>query len=168
MPDSAQPLAPLSAEEEAMVRAYGRCDVLLARAVDIDMIREQHPPLSEYTTMQVLSEAPDRQLRMKELAIACGFSHSGMSRIVNKMESAGLVERVRSDDDGRGFHAVLTEAGLQRLEQAWPSNLASVRRHIFDHLDGIDLAPVTKALQLIADALDGGPASVNNPAGRRS
>jgi DNA-binding MarR family transcriptional regulator len=155
MHDSAQPLAPLTAEEEAMLRAFGRVEILLARAVDTDMIREQHLPLSEYTTLQVLSEAPDRQLRMNELAVACGFSHSGMSRIVHRLESLGLIDRVRCIDDGRGFNAVLNEAGLSRLQQAWPSNLASVRRHIFDHLDGIDLAPVTRVLELIADAHDG-------------
>jgi DNA-binding MarR family transcriptional regulator len=135
-----------------MLRAFGRVEILLARAVDADMIREQHLPLSEYTTLQVLSESPAQQLRMNELAVACGFSLSGMSRIVHRLESLELVERVRCVDDGRGFNAVLTDAGLARLRKAWPSNLASVRRHIFDHLEGIDLAPITRALELIADA----------------
>jgi DNA-binding MarR family transcriptional regulator len=151
MHDSVKPLVPLSAEEEAMLRAFGRVQALLARAVDADMIREQHLPLSEYTTLQVLSEAPGRRLRMTELAVACNLSLSGMSRIVQRLESLGLIERVRCEDDGRGFNAVLTEAGLNRLQQAWPSNLASVRRHIFDHLDGIDTAQVTRALERIAD-----------------
>jgi DNA-binding MarR family transcriptional regulator len=155
MRDSVQPLVRLSAEEEALLRAFGRVQALLARAVDADMIREQHLPLSEYTTLQVLSEAPDRRLRMNELASACDLSFSGMSRIVHRLESLGLVERVRSEDDGRGFNAVLTDAGLNRLQQAWPSNLASVRRHIFDHLDGIDIAQVTRALERIADANKG-------------
>jgi DNA-binding MarR family transcriptional regulator len=155
MRDSVRPLVPLSAEEEAMLRAFGRVQALLARAVDADMVREQHLPLSEYTTLQVLSEAPQRQMRMTELAVACNLSLSGMSRIVHRLESLGLIERVRSEDDGRGFNAVLTEAGLNRLQQAWPSNLASVRRHIFDHLDGIDMAPLTRALERIADANKG-------------
>ena len=155
MRDSVRPLVPLSAEEEAMLRAFGRVQALLARAVDADMIREQHLPLSEYTTLQVLSEAPDRRLRMTELAVACNLSLSGMSRIVHRLESLGLIERVRCEDDGRGFNAVLTDAGLNRLQRAWPSNLASVRRHIFDHLDGIDIALVTRALERIADANKG-------------
>ena len=152
MRDSVQPLVQLSAEEEALLRAFGRVQALLARAVDADMIREQHLPLSEYTTLQVLSEAPRRRLRMNELASACDLSLSGMSRIVHRLESLGLIERVRCEDDGRGFNAVLTDAGLNRLQQGWPSNLASVRRHIFDHLDGIDIAQVTRALERIADA----------------
>ncbi|WP_440105120.1 hypothetical protein [Streptosporangium sp. H16] len=49
--------------------------------------------------------------------------------------------------DARGWSAVLTAAGLARLERAWPSNLASVRRHFLDHLEGVDLARLARALQ---------------------
>jgi DNA-binding MarR family transcriptional regulator len=149
--DAPRPV-PLSAEEEAMLRALSRVMSRLARVVDADMVREQHLPLSEYTTLQVLSEAPGRQMRMNELATACNLSLSGISRIVQRLESLGFVQRVRCVDDARGFNAVLTDAGLLRLQQAWPSNLASVRRHIFAHLDGIDLTQVRRALERIADA----------------
>jgi DNA-binding MarR family transcriptional regulator len=149
--DAPRPV-PLSAEEEAVLRALSRVMSRLARVVDADMVREQHLPLSEYTTLQVLSEAPGRQMRMNELATACNLSLSGISRIVQRLESLGFVQRVRCVDDARGFNAVLTDAGLLRLQQAWPSNLASVRRHIFAHLDGIDLTQVRRALERIADA----------------
>lgn len=59
-----------------------------------------------------------------------------MTRVVARLETQGLIERVRSDDDARGWTAVLTGAGGDRLRQAWPSNLASVRRHFLDHLEG--------------------------------
>jgi hypothetical protein len=49
-----------------------------------------------------------------------------------------------------GWNAVLTDAGLARLERAWPTHLASVRRHVFDHLHGIDLAQAARALQRFA------------------
>jgi DNA-binding MarR family transcriptional regulator len=149
--DAPRPV-PLSAEEEAMLRALGRVMSRLARVVDADMVREQHLPLSEYTTLQVLSEAPGRQMRMNALATACNLSFSGISRIVQRLESLGFVQRVRCVEDARGFNAVLTDAGLLRLQQAWPSNLASVRRHVFAHLEGIDLTQVRRALERIADA----------------
>jgi hypothetical protein len=57
---------------------------------------------------------------------------------------------VRSSCDGRGLNAVLTEAGLDRLRRAWPTHLASVRRHVMDHLGGLDLPAVTAALQCLA------------------
>jgi DNA-binding MarR family transcriptional regulator len=70
---------------------------------------------------------------------------------------AGLVERVKAASDGRGQVAVLTPLGLERLEQAWPTHLASVRRHVTDHLDGIDLAALARALSAIASAELGPP-----------
>ncbi|MEN3536386.1 MarR family transcriptional regulator [Microbispora sp. ZYX-F-249] len=141
---------PLTADEEALVRALPRLMYALPRAIDADMVREQQLPLIEWTALMRLSEAPQRRLRMGELAVACELSLSGMTRIVTVLERQGLVERVRCDDDARGFNAVITDAGLVRLERAWPSNLASVRRHFLDHLEGIDLAHLARAIQNVA------------------
>jgi DNA-binding MarR family transcriptional regulator len=73
-----------------------------------------------------------------------------MSRIVGGLEAQGLVERQRASCDGRGLNAVLTDAGLDRLRRAWPTHLASVRRHMMDHLSELDLPAVTAALQHFA------------------
>jgi DNA-binding MarR family transcriptional regulator len=152
-------IPPLVAEEAAVIRALGRVMIVLPRAVDADMVREQRLPLSEYVTLMHLSEAPERRMRMSELATACDLSLSGMTRVVNRLEGQGLVERLRCDEDARGYYAVLTEAGFARLEQAWPSHLASVRRHVFDHLDGIDLVELARALRSIAPTTAGAAAS---------
>ena len=144
---TAQPLQPLTPDEEAVVRALPRVTYVLPRVIDADMMRDQQLPLTEYTTLMHLSEAPQRQMRMGELAVACELSLSGMTRVVTRLEGQGLIQRVRSDDDARGWNAVLTDVGLARLEQAWPTNLASVRRHFLDHLEGIDLARLARAIQ---------------------
>jgi DNA-binding MarR family transcriptional regulator len=75
-----------------------------------------------------------------------------MSRIVSRLEAQGLVKRQRSSCDGRGLNAVLTDAGLGRLRRAWPTHLASVRRHMMDHLSELDLPGVTAAVQRFASA----------------
>ncbi|MFG2077038.1 MarR family winged helix-turn-helix transcriptional regulator [Nonomuraea maritima] len=150
MTTSQPPVKPLTPEEEALVRALPRLIYALPRAIDADMVREQQLPLIEWTALERLREAPQRRMRMGELALACELSLSGMSRIVTVLERQGLVERVRCDDDARGLNAVLTDAGLARLEQAWPSNLASVRRHFLDHLDGIDVGRLAHAIQNVA------------------
>jgi DNA-binding MarR family transcriptional regulator len=106
--------------------------------------------LTEYITLMQLSESPRRTLRMSELAAACALSLSGMSRIVTRLESEGLVIRERASSDGRGLNAVLTDAGLRRLRRAWPTHLASVRRHVMDHLGLLDLPVVNAALQRFA------------------
>jgi DNA-binding MarR family transcriptional regulator len=146
-PKGAQPLNP---DEEAVVRSLNRVMYALPRAIDADMVREQRLPAIEYLALMHLSEAPDRQLRMSDLAAACEMSLSGMSRMVQKLEREGFVQRVRCEQDARGWNAVLTDAGLARLQQAWPTNLAAVRRHFLDHLTGIDLGKLSQALRYVA------------------
>ncbi|MEU4493290.1 MarR family winged helix-turn-helix transcriptional regulator [Streptomyces sp. NBC_00210] len=150
MSTAEQPLQPLNTDEEALLRELGRVMIVLPRVIDADMMRERHLPLSEYTTLMHLSEAAHRLMRMSELAAVCNLSLSGMTRIVTRLEKQGLVERVRCDADARGWNAVLTDAGLARLEQAWPAHLASARRHVFDHLEGADLTQLVRALRRIA------------------
>ncbi|MGR6317555.1 MarR family winged helix-turn-helix transcriptional regulator [Micromonospora soli] len=141
---------PLNPDEEAVVRSLTRVIYALPRAIDAEMVREQRLPLIEYLVLMHLSEAPDRQLRMSELATACEMSLSGMSRAVQKLEGQGYVERARCADDARGWNAVLTDAGFARLSDAWPSHLAAVRRHFLDHLAGLDLKKVAAALENVA------------------
>jgi len=104
-----------------------------------------------------LSEQPKRCMRMSELADAVAISVSGLTRVVERLARQGLVERVRAETDGRGQVAVLTEAGFARLEKAYPSHLASVRKHVMDHLAGIDLVAFTDAIARIAAAEKGPP-----------
>ncbi len=73
-----------------------------------------------------------------------------MTRIVNRLAEQDLVCRERSPDDGRGWNAVLTETGLDRLRQAWPTHLASMRRHVLNHLQALDLPALTAAVQHFA------------------
>src|SRR3954447_3582925 len=141
---------PLTAEEEAVVRSLPSLIYALPRAIDAEMMREQRLSNSEYLTLMHLSEAPGRRLRMQELARACEMSLSGTSRIVQRLESEGFIERVRCDQDGRSWHASLTDAGLARLEEAWPTNLAATRRYFLDHLKGLDLKKLAAALQNVA------------------
>ncbi|MET9122342.1 MarR family transcriptional regulator [Streptomyces sp. NPDC004528] len=141
---------PLTAEEESVVRALPSLLYALPRAIDADMAREQRMSNSEYLTLMHLSEAPDRRLRMQELARTIEMSLSGTSRIVHRLESEGYIERMRCGTDGRSWHASLTEAGLTRLEEAWPTNLAAVRRHFLDHLKDLDLKKLAAALRNIA------------------
>jgi DNA-binding MarR family transcriptional regulator len=141
---------PLSGAEEAVMRAFGRVILLLPRALDADLAREERMSLSEYTALRILSETPRHLMRMSELAVACDMSLSGMTRLAAKLESLGYLERVACESDARGFNAVLTPAGLARLSEAWPAHLASARRHIFDHLGQLDLQKLARALEAMA------------------
>lgn len=128
------------------MRALSRVILVLPRALDADLVREQRLPLNEYLVLMTLSEAPSRRMRMSELSNACDLSMSGITRIVARLEADKLVQRVRCESDARGWHAVLTDAGLARLQQAWPTHLASVRRYVMDHLENIDRAGLARVL----------------------
>src|ERR1700750_1171055 len=144
------PAVPLSGAEEEVMRAFGRMLVVMPKALDADLQRDQRMSLSEYTALRMLSEAEGRRLRMSELAIACDMSLSGMTRLAARLESLGHLRRVPCANDARGLNAILTDSGLARLQQAWPDHLASVRRHTFDHLGDVDLCALARALDRMA------------------
>ncbi|MEE1664257.1 MarR family winged helix-turn-helix transcriptional regulator [Streptomyces sp. WAC07094] len=143
-------IEPLNRDEEAFLRALGRVMALLPRTVDADMLEEHPISGTEYRVLMHLSEAPDNHMRMSELANMCGLSLSGMTRVVNRLQSQSFVVREKCSDDGRAWFAVLTAAGLALLKEAWPTNLASVRRHVFSRLEGCDIAAAAEVLERIA------------------
>ncbi len=143
-------ITPLDPDEEAFLRALGKVVALLPRVVDADMLEELPISGTDYTVLVHLSEAPHHQMRMSELADMCGLSLSGMTRVVNRLEAQSLVTRQECPDDGRAWLALLTNPGWKMLEQAWPTNLASVRRHIFSRLEGCNVAAAAEALERIA------------------
>jgi DNA-binding MarR family transcriptional regulator len=93
------------------------------------LIAEQRLSLAAYDVLVQLAELPDFRLRMTELADAILLSRSGVTRLVERLERAGLVSRERADGDGRGVVAVLTPVGLERLRAASGTHLTGVARH---------------------------------------
>ena len=89
---------------------------LLPRRLDSDLLRAVGIRANEYLTLMSLSEAPGGELRMSDLADAAALSASRMTRLVDELQSRGLVMKRASADDGRGHVAILTPAGLAKLE----------------------------------------------------
>jgi DNA-binding MarR family transcriptional regulator len=86
-------------------------------------------PLAWYDVLLQLAEAPQRRLRMAELADRVLLSRSGLTRLVDRLQAEGLVRREPSEHDRRGTYTVLAPAGLERLRRAAPVHLAGVQRH---------------------------------------
>ncbi len=148
--DAAKPArGPLTADEEAFLGALARVAIYLPRNFDADLGRAEGFPMSEYTVLMDVSEAPGRRLRMGDLASQTALSPGAVTRVVKVLEAKGLVEREVSADDGRGQEAVLTERGRLRLEQIRPAHVAGARLRVFDKLAGVDLAPCTDVLNRI-------------------
>ncbi|GIM93018.1 hypothetical protein Ato02nite_048110 [Paractinoplanes toevensis] len=110
--------------------------------------------LSEYVTLMNLSEAEDQEMRLTELALAAGLSLSRISRLVEDMRVRGLVTKRRAAADTRGFIATLTPAGLERLRDAYPTNLASARRRVLDHVAPRAVSGSGQVLAAIAEGMD--------------
>jgi len=142
--------APFSAAEATLIRAIRPAMAAMMRAFEEDL-RPQGLSHTEYIILIYLSEAPGRSMRLGDLADKCLQSASAVGRTVRRLEADGLVRRQQDPQDARSFNAILTDAGLARLEQAKPVHYASVRRHLFDCLEGIDLDQLAKAFQRMAD-----------------
>lgn len=108
----------------------------------------------DYEVLVRLSEAPDRRLRMSELADAVTNSPSRLSQRIDRLERDGLVGRSRCPNDGRAFYAVLTDAGFSRLDAAAPGHVAVVRRELIDRLTRDEVEFLAELLPRLAGPLD--------------
>lgn len=112
---------------------------------------EESLPVTWYDVLVQLSEAPDRRLRMQDLADRVLLSQSGLTRLVDRLEATGLVERTRCSEDGRGLFAQLTPEGLDTLRRAYPTHLRGVRAWFSDLLTDEEAAVMARAFTRIAD-----------------
>lgn len=127
---------------------------VLPRSIDNDMHQRAGLGLTKYLVLMSLSEAPDRRLRMSDLAAHMALSPSRMTRVVTQLEQDGLIERLMNAQDRRSNVAHLTSAGLQRLQDAWPAHLAAVRVLIFDHIDAAELPDLLRMLSILLEAAE--------------
>jgi DNA-binding MarR family transcriptional regulator len=106
----------------------------IVRALDAELEREHGLPLTSYDVLIQLSLAPDRRLRMFELADAIVLSRSGLTRLVERLEKGGLVERERGEADLRQMYARLTDRGFDVLAEATPTHVAGIKERFLDRL----------------------------------
>ena len=92
------------------------------------------PPLAWYDMLWAVRRAPGRQVRMAELADGLTLSRGGVTKLVDRLESEGLLRRERAEDDGRGYYAVLTDAGENMLRRMWPVYAGVLRETFVDPL----------------------------------
>jgi DNA-binding MarR family transcriptional regulator len=140
----------LTREQLGAWRAFLRAHASITRALEAELLAEQELSLASYDVLVQLAEAPDRRLRMTELADAVLLSRSGVTRLVDRLEKGGLVARCRVESDGRGVAARLTDAGLNRLRTASRTHLRGIARHFVNRLDAADLRELERISRLLA------------------
>jgi len=107
---------------------------------------ERDLPLAWYEVLLFLNRAQDGRLRMGELAGSLLLTPSGVTRLVDRMEAKGLIQRQRCPSDRRGWLAVITPAGRSRLKAAAPVHLRGVEEHFGSHLSNEEADIVASAL----------------------
>src|SRR6266508_438477 len=115
----------LTPEQLAAWSGFLQSHAQIVRALDAELEREHGLPLTSYDVLIQLSLAPDRRLRMFELADAVVLSRSGLTRLVERLERDGLVERARGEVDLRQMYARLTDRGFEVVADATPTHVRS-------------------------------------------
>jgi DNA-binding MarR family transcriptional regulator len=140
----------LTAEEQRMWRAFLVGVMTLLSTVEGQLQRESGIPFGYYEILVRLSEAPDRSMRMSQLADASTSSKSRLSHAVARLEERGWVERQDCETDRRGQFARLTDAGFAALAAAAPSHVEQVRRSLFDRISPEQARQLSEIMTAVA------------------
>jgi DNA-binding MarR family transcriptional regulator len=141
----------LSEQQMLAWRRFLRAHALVTRRLEGDLLSEQSLPLASYDVLVQLVEAPERRLRMSELAERVLLSRSGLTRLVDRLEREGLVRREACDSDARGLFTVLTDDGLSRLRAASPVHLRGVSAYGVGRLDEGEAEQLSALLARLLD-----------------
>ncbi|MEV5822433.1 MarR family transcriptional regulator [Micromonospora haikouensis] len=146
----------LNPDEQRTWRAYLAASRALMEKLDRELQRDAGMPHAYYEILVRLSEAPDRRLRMSDLADATGSSRSRLSHAAARLEASGWIRREDCPTDRRGQIAVLTDAGFATLAAAAPGHVEGVRRHIFDALSPAQVDQLRRISETMLDHLTEG------------
>jgi DNA-binding MarR family transcriptional regulator len=127
---------------------------LLPGVLDTQLRRDANLTSFEYYVLAMLSEAPERTLRMTELAAHTNATLPRLSHVVQRLENRGLVERYPCPEDGRATNARLTSAGWRKVQQAAPGHVANVRQHVIDPLTPEQVGQLTAIADSVLQQLD--------------
>src|SRR5213083_2319473 len=130
-------------------RLYFESALALQDILDAELERDAGIPLRSYDTLVHLEETPDG-LRMNELAERILYSKSGFTRVVDRMEEAGLVRRVRPENDRRSILVVLTDVGRTTMEEARRHHRHAIEEHFSRHLADADVKALTRSFEKVS------------------
>lgn len=134
---------------QSLLRAHDA----LVRRMSAELESERGLPLSWYEVLLRLNNAPGKWMRMQELANTSFFSPSGMTRLIDRMCEADLVERHTCDTDRRGIQVLLTPHGKDRLRTASGTHLRGIQEHFGRHLSDDQADELAEALTRVVDSL---------------
>jgi DNA-binding MarR family transcriptional regulator len=143
----------LDADQQSSWRSFVVGVTLLLDRLDADLQHDFDLSLTEYEILVRLSERPQRQMRMAQLADALAHSRSRVTHTVTRMQKAGLVDRTSSPEDGRGIVCRLTDRGYDVLVSAAHVHVTGVRDYLVDLVDPADFAALGRVMDAVSDRL---------------
>ena len=147
---AARPLSPSDPRIEPW-RAFLQAHARITRRLDEELRAEHDLSLAEYDALLTIADAPDRRIRMRQLADRVILSKSGVTRLIDRLVLDGLVQRDACLSDARGAEAVLTAAGMDRLRHASRTHLRGIDEHFLAALDPEDLSAIERAMRAVAE-----------------
>jgi DNA-binding MarR family transcriptional regulator len=145
----------LSSAQMHAWRRFLRAHAVVTRRLESDLLAEQNLPLATYDVLVQLVEAPERRLRMSQLAERVLLSRSGLTRLVDRLEREELVRREPCEDDARGLYTVITTEGVDRLRAASPTHLRGIAEHAVGRLGDDEAAQLSDLMgRMLDDSLD--------------
>ena len=147
----------LDDDEQRTWRSFITASRLFWDRVERQLQQDAGIPHAYYEILVRLSEAPDRTLRMSQLASTSLSSRSRLSHAVSRLEESGWVRRMPYPSDRRGALAQLTDEGMARLEAAAPGHVETVRTLLFDTLGPEQLAALRDISDTLGAALSDAP-----------
>jgi len=142
----------LSEEQNTAWKSLVRAHANIVNAVDRELTTEHKLGLADYDVLSQLAQAPDRSLRMTELAKQVLLSPSGLTRRLDGLVKQGYVERRPCPSDGRGLLAYITDTGMEKLQTMQPTHTTGVREHFVDVVEQPQLEQLSTLLTSLADA----------------
>ena len=149
-----EPRDPRLAPWRAFLLAHAR----IFRRLDEELRAEHDLTVGEYDALLTIAQAPERRIRMRQLADEVILSKSGVTRLIDRLVDDGLVERSACLADARGAEAVLTERGLSRLRAASETHVRGIHEHFLAILDGRDLDVIERTMSSVAQRAGSGSA----------
>jgi DNA-binding MarR family transcriptional regulator len=150
-------------EEQEAWRTFLHASTRLISQLDDEMRATHGERLATFDVLSNLSEAPNGELRMSELADQTLFSRSRLSYTVAQLEARGLVKRQADPDDKRGVSAALTPDGMAHHRKLARTHLEGIRRHFLDPTTSATRSDLSEALAPILNALDNDKTSISQP-----
>jgi DNA-binding MarR family transcriptional regulator len=141
-------------------RCYLQSHAAILRALDAELVAEQGMTTRDYEVLLYLAQAEERKLPMSALAESTMLTRSGITRLVDGLVAAGLIERVSCPNDARVSYAQLTDAGYEKLRQAGCTHIASIRRLFLEHFTAEEIEQLAELLSRLPGARREGSCSV--------